>query len=52
MRRLCEAVGLEVERLTRTKFGPVGLGDLASGKWRPLSQTELRGLAIRGGVEK
>jgi 23S rRNA pseudouridine2605 synthase len=52
VRRLCEAVGLSVDRLTRVKFGPVGLGDLAPGKWRPLTQTELRGLAIRGGVRE
>ncbi len=51
VRRLCEAVGLTVEKLTRVKFGPVSLGELAPGKWRPLSQTELRGLAIRGGVQ-
>ncbi len=52
VRRLCEAVGLSVEKLTRVKFGPVALGDLASGKWRALTQTELRGLAIRGDVRK
>ncbi len=52
VRRLCEAVGLTVDKLTRVKFGPVGLGDLPPGQWRPLSATELRGLAIRGGVEK
>ena len=50
VRRLCEAVGLTVEKLTRVKFGPVGLGDLAPGKWRPLTATEMRGLALRGGV--
>jgi 23S rRNA pseudouridine2605 synthase len=50
VRRLCEAVGLSVDKLTRVKFGPVALGDLAPGKWRPLTQTELRGLALRGGV--
>jgi 23S rRNA pseudouridine2605 synthase len=52
VRRLCEAVGLTVDKLTRVKFGPVGLGDLPPGKWRPLSATELRGLEIRGGVQK
>ncbi len=52
VRRLCEAVGLSVEKLTRVKFGPVALGDLGSGKWRALTQVELRGLAIRGGVQK
>jgi 23S rRNA pseudouridine2605 synthase len=49
VRRLCEAVGLLVEKLTRVKFGPVGLGDLAPGKWRPLSPSELKNLTFRGG---
>lgn len=50
VRRLCDAVGLTVEKLTRVKFGPVGLGDLAAGAWRPLTPAELRALAVRGGV--
>jgi 23S rRNA pseudouridine2605 synthase len=50
VRRLCEAVGLTVDKLTRVKFGPVSLGELPPGKWRPLTQTELRGLAISGGA--
>ena len=41
IRRLCEALGLEVLRLVRTKFGPVALGDLESGKLRTLSPREL-----------
>jgi 23S rRNA pseudouridine2605 synthase len=40
VRRLCEALGLEVERLVRTKFGPVKLGSLESGKTRPLTARE------------
>ena len=40
VRRLCEAVGLEVLRLVRTSFGPVRLGDLAPGAYRPLSTRE------------
>jgi 23S rRNA pseudouridine2605 synthase len=40
IRRLCEALGLEVERLVRTKFGPVKLGSLESGRTRPLTARE------------
>lgn len=40
VRRLCEAVGLEVLRLVRTSFGPVRLGALASGESRTLSAKE------------
>lgn len=40
VRRLCEALGLEVERLVRTRFGPVRLGELASGEARALTSTE------------
>jgi len=41
VRRLCSAVGLGVERLTRIRFGPIELGDLPEGKSRPLSAREL-----------
>ena len=40
VRRLCEALGLEVLRLVRTKFGPVKLGSLESGRTRPLTARE------------
>ncbi|HEY6088569.1 MAG TPA: pseudouridine synthase, partial [Gemmatimonadaceae bacterium] len=40
IRRLCEALGLEVLRLVRTKFGPVKIGSLESGKTRPLTARE------------
>ena len=40
VRRLCEAVGLEVDRLVRIRFGPVELGDLAAGKVRSLTKPE------------
>jgi 23S rRNA pseudouridine2605 synthase len=40
VRRLCEALGLEVLRLVRTKFGPVKLGSLQPGKTRQLTARE------------
>lgn len=40
IRRLCEALGLEVLRLVRTRFGPVELGNLPSGESRSLSARE------------
>jgi 23S rRNA pseudouridine2605 synthase len=40
VRRLCEALGLTVERLVRTRFGPVHLGTLPPGTTRPLTRRE------------
>ncbi len=40
IRRFCAALDLVVERLVRTKFGPVSLGGLGSGASRPLSGKE------------
>ena len=40
VRRLCEALGLGVERLVRTRFGPVNLGKLPPGDTRALTRTE------------
>ena len=44
IRRMCEAVGLEVARLKRISIGPVRLGMLPPGKWRMLTQPELSAL--------
>jgi 23S rRNA pseudouridine2605 synthase len=40
VRRWCEAMGLKVDRLARLSYGPVRLGDLAPGKYRPLTPRE------------
>lgn len=40
VRRWCEAMGLKVERLARLSYGPVRLGDLAPGQYRPLTPKE------------
>ncbi len=50
VRKMCEAVGLEVARLKRTAFGPLKLGMLKPGTCRELKPEELR--AIRGAVKK
>ena len=44
IRKMCEAVGLEVARLRRTSIGPVKLGILKPGTWRDLKPEELRAL--------
>ncbi len=44
IRRMCEAVGLEVMRLKRTEIAGVKLGVLPQGKWRPLNEREMRRL--------
>jgi len=44
VRRLCESLGLKVERLTRLSYGPVQLGRLPSGRWRYLSKRELQAI--------
>jgi 23S rRNA pseudouridine2605 synthase len=44
VRRLCESQHLSVERLERTQIGRIKLGQLPSGKWRVLSEPEIRSL--------
>jgi len=40
IRRMFEAEGIEVLRLVRVAIGPLELGNLAKGAWRPVSEAE------------
>ncbi len=58
IRRMCEAVGHRVQRLVRTRIGPISQ-DLAPGESRRLTQTEVRALyattnpdALQSGMRK
>lgn len=44
IRRMAEAVGLHVADLFRVRIGPLELGDLPEGRWRPLAATEREAL--------
>ncbi|RMH00164.1 MAG: rRNA pseudouridine synthase, partial [Aquificota bacterium] len=44
VKRFMVYFGHRVKRLKRTAIGPVELGDLKAGQWRPLSQEELKAL--------
>ena len=44
IRKMCEAVGLQVKRLKRTAIGPLKLGMLQPGEWRELTKAELASL--------
>ncbi len=47
IRRMCELVELEVVDLLRTRVGPITLGALPEGRWRPLAPEE-RAALIKG----
>jgi 23S rRNA pseudouridine2605 synthase len=51
VRRLCKALGLFVQRLRRTRYGPIALGELAAGSYRELQPAEIAALdrAARSG---
>ncbi|HEY0972562.1 MAG TPA: pseudouridine synthase [Gemmatimonadales bacterium] len=46
VRRLCEALGLDVERLVRTQYGPFDVRGLEPGAWRELSPRERQRLKV------
>ncbi len=48
VRRMCAAVGLRVTRLRRVRMGSLVLGPLPVGKWRELTDREVRSLRAAG----
>ena len=44
VRKMVQAIGHQVVSLKRVEFGPVALGNLPSGKWRRLTENEIRKL--------
>lgn len=52
IRKMCEAVGLEVARLRRIGIGPVKLGMLKPGAYRELTAQELKMLRMSVGKEE
>ena len=50
IRRMCEALGLEVARLKRTHIGSIKLGMLPQGKWRELTEDEVHRLKVSSGM--
>ena len=44
IRRLLTALGLTITRLQRIRVGPIKLGELPPGKWRILTETEIKSL--------
>ena len=51
IRKMCEALGLEVARLKRTSIGSVKLGMLPQGKWRDLTEDEVHRLMVSSGMK-
>ncbi len=52
VRRMLAAVGHPVERLARVRIGPISLGDISPGKYRPLNNAEVRELYKAVGLGK
>lgn len=41
IRKMCDAVGLKIRRLSRVSIGKIALGSLTPGKWRRLTKKEI-----------
>ena len=50
IRRMCESLGLEVARLKRVAIGNVKLGTLPVGRYRDLTEKEVRSLLSSAGA--
>lgn len=51
IRKMCEALGLEVARLKRISIGSIKLGMLPQGKWRELTADEVHKLMVSSGMK-
>jgi 23S rRNA pseudouridine2605 synthase len=51
VRRMCDAIGHPVERLVRTRIGPLADRRLPPGRWRPLTPAEVRALEQAAAAE-
>ena len=51
IRKMCEAVDLEVLRLFRIAIGDISLGDIAPGKWRYLTSSQVKYLKGETGAK-
>ena len=52
IRKMCEALGLEVARLKRTQIGSVKLGMLKQGDWRNLTDDEVHKLMAAASLDR
>ena len=48
IRRMCEAAGLKISKLSRIAIGDLRLGNLPAGKWRNLTEDEVEYLKKEG----
>lgn len=52
IRRMCDLVDLRVVDLKRIRIGPIDLGNLEEGKWRPISEDERAALIAAGAPKR
>jgi len=50
VRRMLDVAGSPVEQLVRTQIGPIRLGDLRTGRSRPLNRAEVGSLMAAVGM--